>query len=47
MTSFWVGGSKTLRSSAQDAVTIVAAGITVREALSAHDLLDKNGLPGV
>src|SRR6185436_4071412 len=32
---FPVGGSKTLRSSAKDAVTIVAAGITVPEALKA------------
>jgi transketolase len=39
---FSVGGSKTLRGSAQDVVTLVAAGITVREALIAHDaLLDK------
>jgi transketolase len=41
---FSVGGSKTLRRSAQDAVTLVAAGITVREALAAHDALRKNGI---
>ena len=31
---FPVGGSKTLRSSAQDQVTLVAAGVTVTEALA-------------
>jgi transketolase C-terminal domain/subunit len=31
-----VGGSKTLRHSTQDVITLVAAGITVREALLAH-----------
>ena len=34
---FPVGGSKTLRTSAKDAVTVVAAGVTVPEALEAHD----------
>lgn len=37
--TFPVGGSKTLRTSAQDAFTLVAAGITVHEALAAHDSL--------
>jgi len=41
---FPVGGSKTLRSSAKDAVTIVAAGITVPEALLAHEALAKDGI---
>jgi transketolase len=41
---FPVGGSKTLRSSARDAVTVVAAGVTVLEALSAHDELAKQGI---
>jgi transketolase len=36
---FPVGGSKTLRSSDEDDVTIVAAGITVHEALKAADAL--------
>ncbi|MBA2376569.1 MAG: transketolase [Rubrobacter sp.] len=36
---FPIGGSKTLRSSDDDAVTIVAAGITVREALEAAETL--------
>jgi transketolase len=36
---FPIGGSKTLRSSGHDLATIVAAGITVREALAAADAL--------
>lgn len=36
---FPVGGSKTLRSSDNDAVTVIGAGITVREALTAADQL--------
>jgi len=42
--SFPIGGSKTLRSSARDAVTVVAAGITVFEALAAHEALAKQGI---
>jgi transketolase len=42
--TFPIGGSKTLRQSAKDAVTIVAAGITVPEALAAHDALAKEGI---
>jgi len=41
---FPIGGSKTLRSSAKDAATIVAAGVTVAEALEAHDLLKTEGI---
>jgi transketolase len=41
---FPIGGSKTIRQSADDKVTIVAAGITVHEALSACDLLQKEGI---
>jgi transketolase len=37
--SFVVGGSATLRESPKDAVTVVAAGITVYEALEAHKTL--------
>jgi transketolase len=37
--SFVVGGSKVLRRSAQDRVTLVAAGITVHEALAAAEAL--------
>ena len=42
--AFPVGGSKVLRSSDDDAVTIVAAGITVYEALAAHDQLGTEGI---
>jgi transketolase len=42
--TFTLGGSKTLRSSAQDQVTIVAAGVTVTEALAAHERLAAEGV---
>ena len=42
--TFVIGGSKVLRSSKQDQVCIIAAGITVYEALKAHDLLQKQGI---
>jgi transketolase len=42
--SFPVGGSKTLRSGDQDAITLVAAGITLHEALAAHDSLREKGV---
>src|SRR4029450_11817014 len=42
--AFPVGGSKTLRSSASDAATVVAAGVTVTEALLAHERLAKEGV---
>ncbi|MEW5757301.1 MAG: transketolase [Pseudomonadota bacterium] len=38
------GASKVLRTSAQDTVTLVAAGITVHEALAAHDELHAQGI---
>jgi transketolase len=41
---FPVGGSKTLRSSDDDEVTIVGAGITVHEALKAADKLSDEGV---
>lgn len=41
---FPVGGSKTLRSSAADAVTLVGAGVTLHEALKAADVLAKEGI---
>ncbi len=41
---FEVGGSKTLRRSDKDRFTVVAAGITVHEALAAHDALHADGL---
>jgi transketolase len=42
--NFPIGGSKTLRSSERDRLTIVAAGITLHEALAAHDSLDRRGI---
>ena len=42
--SFPVGGSKLLRSSGNDAVTVVAAGVTVHEALAACETLAATGL---
>jgi transketolase len=41
---FPVGGSKVVRSSDDDEVTIVAAGITLHEALAAADALDEQGI---
>ena len=38
------GGSKTLRSSAKDQVTLVGAGITLHEALAAHEVLAQEGI---
>jgi transketolase len=43
---FPIGGSKTLRGGGDgDAVTIVGAGVTVREALAAADALEADGVP--
>lgn len=41
---FEVGGSKVLRSSDRDRLTIVAAGVTVHEALTAADTLGEQGI---
>ncbi|MEU1053897.1 transketolase [Streptomyces sp. NPDC005876] len=41
---FPVGGSKVLRSSGEDRLTLVAAGVTVPEALAAADVLDREGI---
>ena len=41
---FHVGGSKTLRASDRDQATIVAAGITVYEALEAANALERKGI---
>lgn len=41
---FMIGGSRTLRSSPADQVTIVAAGVTVHEALTAADRLAEQGV---
>ncbi|MGV9878723.1 transketolase [Streptomyces sp. NPDC003006] len=42
---FPIGGSKVLRSSDADRMTLVAAGVTVHEALSAAELLEGEGIP--
>jgi transketolase len=42
--TFAVGGSKVLRASAPGQCTVVAAGITVHEALAAHDELMREGI---
>jgi len=42
--SFAVGGSKVLRKGERDAVTVIAAGITVHEALKACEALKKEGI---
>jgi len=41
---FPIGGSKVLRSSAHDRLTLVAAGVTVPEALAAADALERDGI---
>jgi transketolase len=41
---FAIGGSKVLRQAANDAVTVVAVGVTVFEALKAHDQLKASGI---
>lgn len=43
-TLFPIGGSKVLRSSNKDEVTIVAAGITLHNALAAYDQLKSQGI---
>lgn len=42
--SFAVGGSKVLRATANDQCTVVAAGVTVHEALAAHAILKQQGI---
>jgi transketolase len=42
--TFPLGGSKTLRQSDHDAVTVIGMGVTVFEALKAHDQLAKEGI---
>jgi transketolase len=41
---FPVGGSKVLRSSGADRMTLVAAGVTVHQALAAADALEREGI---
>lgn len=42
--TFYIGGSKVLRESAADAVTVVGAGVTLHEALKSYDELSKEGI---
>jgi len=42
--TFTIGGSKVLRQSALDQITIVAAGVTLFEALKAYDQLKSAGI---
>jgi transketolase len=42
--AFPVGGCKVLKQGPQDAVTVVGAGVTVHEALKAHDQLAREGI---
>jgi transketolase len=42
---FTIGGSRVLRASGEDRVTIVAAGVTVHQALAAADRLAAEGIP--
>jgi transketolase len=42
--TFTIGGSKVLRRSDSDKVTLIAAGITIQEALRAHDELMKDNI---
>jgi transketolase len=42
---FSIGGSKVLRRTGGDAAAVLAAGITLHEALRAHDLLAAEGIP--
>jgi transketolase len=42
---FVIGGSRVLRSSRNDAVTLIGAGVTVHEALAAADDLEREGIP--
>jgi transketolase len=41
---FEIGGSKVLRASDDDVATVVAAGITLHEALAAHETLQGDGI---
>src|SRR4030095_12733564 len=43
--TFTIGGLKVLRESGDDVATVIGAGVTVFEALKAHDELKANGMP--
>jgi transketolase len=42
--AFFIGGSRVLRKSEKDAATVVAAGVTLHEALKAYEELKKEGI---
>src|SRR3989441_11074297 len=42
--AFEIGGSRVLRSSDEDDVTLIGAGVTVHEALQAADALEEEGI---
>lgn len=42
--SFPIGGCKVIRKSSEDKVTVVAAGVTLHEALKAHEILAAEGI---
>jgi transketolase len=42
--SFKIGGSKVLRKSERDVVTVIGAGVTLHEALAAYEALKKEGI---
>jgi transketolase len=42
--AFWIGGSKVLKSNSKDKAAVVAAGITLHEALKAYDALRQEGI---
>jgi len=41
---FTIGGSKVLRKSEEDLATVIGAGVTLHEALAAHEALKKEGI---
>jgi transketolase len=43
--SFPIGGSKVIKQSGSDAATVIAAGVTVHEALEAWKMLQETGVP--
>jgi transketolase len=42
--AFWIGGSKVLRSSKKDKAAVIAAGVTLHEALKAYEELKKENI---
>ena len=42
--TFPIGGSKVVRSSDRNTITIIGAGVTLHETIKAYDLLKKDGV---